>query len=70
MNVALTSKDNFITKNMAVLEQLVDKTSMVRSESVRKLIFGDLDAEIEQEQAEAAKREKKEKKAAQKKQPT
>ena len=46
-NVAMGSKDNFIMENMDGLDELVDKSSMIKSESMRKLLFGDLDAEVQ-----------------------
>ena len=48
-NKAMMSKDNFISQNMDVLERLVDKTSIVKSESLRDLLFGDLDKVVEEE---------------------
>jgi len=34
-NTAMQSKDNFIAENMDGLEQLVDKSSMIKTESMR-----------------------------------
>ena len=34
-NMAMQSKDNFIAESMDGLEQLVDKSSMVKTESMR-----------------------------------
>jgi len=57
-NAALESKDNFITANMSDLEAMVDKTSIVKSESLRQVLFGDLDAVIAQEMKVAKKKKK------------
>ena len=46
---------------MDLLERVVDKTSIIRSESLRELIFGDLDQMVESEakaEKEAARKEK------------
>ena len=48
-NMAMMSKDNFIGQNMELLERVVDKTSIIKSESLRQLIFGDLDQVVEKE---------------------
>ena len=48
-NMAMQSKDNFISQNMEVLERVIDKTSILKSESLRELMFGDLDEVIEKE---------------------
>jgi len=45
-NVAMGSKDNFIAENMHGLEQLVDQSSIIKSDSMRQLLFGDLDEEV------------------------
>jgi hypothetical protein len=42
-NVAMGSKDNFIAENMDGLEQLVDQSSIIKSDTMRQLLFGDLD---------------------------
>ena len=47
--MAMMSKDNFIGQNMDLLERVVDKTSIIKSESLRDLIFGDLDQVVENE---------------------
>ena len=62
-NAALESKDNFITANMNDLELMIDKTSVVRSDSLRQVLFGDLDAVIAQEMKVAKKKKKAEDKA-------
>ena len=58
--MAMMSKDNFIGQNMDLLERVVDKTSIIKSESLRNLIFGDLDAVVEKEAKEQAKADKEE----------
>lgn len=55
-NEALISKDNFIARNMDILEDVVDKKSLL-SDETRFILCGDLDKEIE----EQMQREKKEK---------
>ena len=63
-NQAMQSKDNFIADNMGDLEQMVDKTSFIRSESVRKRLCGDLDKELREEMAAEKERLKLEAKKA------
>jgi hypothetical protein len=63
-NMAMQSKDNFIAKNMEVLERVIDKTSILKSDSLRNLMFGDLDEVVEKEMKKEKKKAKKEAKAA------
>lgn len=46
---------------MDLLERVVDKTSIIKSESLRDLIFGDLDQIVEAEAKAEKEAEKKEK---------
>jgi len=66
-NMAMQSKDNFIAQNMDVLERLVDKTSIVQSDSLRNLLFGHLDEEVEREMKEQKREERAAKAAAKEK---
>ena len=45
-NLAMQGKDNFISDNMQELEKMVDETSLIKSESKRKLFFPDLDKQV------------------------
>ena len=47
-NKALTSKDNFIAQNMDILEDVVDKKTLLNDET-RLILCGDLDKEIEEQ---------------------
>ena len=58
-NMAMQSKDNFISQQMQILERVIDKSSIIKSESLRELLFGDLDQEIEKDMKKEAKKEKK-----------
>ena len=60
-NMAMMSKDNFIGQNMDLLERVVDKTTIIKSESLRELLFGDLDKVVENEAKAEKKAEKLEK---------
>ena len=44
---------------MQILERVIDKSSIIKSESLRELMFGDLDMEIEKDMKREAKKEKK-----------
>ena len=59
-NMAMQSKDNFIAQNMEVLERVIDKSSILKSESLRELMFGDLDEVIEKEAKLEKKKQKRE----------
>ena len=48
-NVGMQSKDNFISQNMEILEKLVDKTKIIKSDSLLEFMFGDLEADIRNE---------------------
>lgn len=56
----MQSKDNFIAKNMEILERVIDKTSILKSDSLRNLMFGDLDEVVEKEMKIEKKKAKKE----------
>lgn len=56
-NLAMQGKDNFISDHMEELERMVDKTSLFKTESKRKLFFPDLDQTVKEEM-EAAEQEK------------
>jgi len=62
-NAAMYSKDNFICQNMDILERIVDKTSIIKSESLKELMFGDLDKVIKKDmrRERRAKREQEDK---------
>lgn len=47
----MQGKDNFISDNMEELERMVDQTSLIKSESKRKLFFPDLDKVVKEEMA-------------------
>ena len=57
-NMAMQSKENFIAQNMDILERVVDKTSIIKRDSLRDLLFGDLD-DIVKKKIKAEKKEAK-----------